>query len=325
MGRMRAHEQAGRLHDARMPAFAPLPEPLADGPFTTADAIAAGVTPRRLRGADLSRPFFGVRRAEQPVAVTELAASFAVRMRPGHAFAGITAARLWGLPVPRSWVADEALVIGVPAGTTRTRARGTRTREFDASRLDVVTLDGLRLLEPAAAVLTMADRVTSSELVVLVDALLTPLDHYPGLRLRRPAATPETLASFLERCRGMRGVAAMRAALVEARVGAESPQETRARLCIVAAGLPEPVVQHEVWVAGERRAVLDLAYPELRIAIEYEGEHHLLDPGQWAKDIARQDLLESLGWIVVRATKADLRHGGQSLVRRVRAARDRRA
>ena len=31
----------------------------------------------------------------------------------------------------------------------------------------------------------------------------------------------------------------------------------------------------------------NLGYPELRIAIEYEGEHHLTDPLQWAEDIAR--------------------------------------
>ncbi len=83
-------------------------------------------------------------------------------------------------------------------------------------------------------------------------------------------------------------------------------------------------MQLEVWLDGVLRAVIDLAYPDWLIAIEYEGEHHLTDPAQWAKDIRRHELLESLGWIVIRVTKTDLRGGGRALVRRVRAALARR-
>ena len=53
-------------------------------------------------------------------------------------------------------------------------------------------------------------------------------------------------------------------------------------------------------------ATADLVYPESRVAVEYEGEHHLLDAQQWAYDIDRYDALRSTGWAVVRITKADL-------------------
>ena len=59
------------------------------------------------------------------------------------------------------------------------------------------------------------------------------------------------------------------------------------RLTVIDAGLPQPEVNYDVIEAGRWLGQVDLAYPELRIAIEYEGEHHLTDPLQWAEDIAR--------------------------------------
>jgi hypothetical protein len=58
--------------------------------------------------------------------------------------------------------------------------------------------------------------------------------------------------------------------------------ESRLRMLLVLAGLPEPTVNHIVrddrgnWV---RR--FDLAYPDLRIAIEYDGRHHIERQEQW--------------------------------------------
>lgn len=304
---------------------APLPHPFGDGPFAVAAALDGGVSPSRLRSADLVAPFPGVRALREPADVMELAAAFAQRMRPGHVFAGVTAGRMWALPIAGAWERSEPLVIGVPAGTTRTRAKGVRTREFDTSRLESGTLDGLPLLGPASTVMSLARETAHVDLVVLIDALVTPSKRYRDLRLvRRPFTDPAALAAFAERCRGLHGASAFAAALADVRVGADSPQESRSRLAIVAAGLPEPVVQFEVWLDGVLRAELDLAYPDWKIAIEYEGEHHLTDAAQWAKDIRRQELLESLGWIVIRATKADLQHGGRRLVQRVRAALARR-
>jgi hypothetical protein len=40
----------------------------------------------------------------------------------------------------------------------------------------------------------------------------------------------------------------------------------------------------------------DLQYRLQRIALEYEGEHHLLEPVQWNRDIERDDRLRAMGW-----------------------------
>jgi hypothetical protein len=97
----------------------PRPSPLPDGlgaAFSVADARAAGVSPRRLRGRDLTAPFHGVRMtragmlppdAGEPSdpspeerAALERIHAYAARMAEGTFFTHVSAARLWGLPLP---------------------------------------------------------------------------------------------------------------------------------------------------------------------------------------------------------------------------------
>ncbi|HWS49826.1 MAG TPA: DUF559 domain-containing protein [Microbacterium sp.] len=94
----------------------------------------------------------------------------------------------------------------------------------------------------------------------------------------------------------------------------------RSRLMIVAAGIPEPVVQWEIRSDGRFIARVDLAYPELKIAIEYEGDGHRTERAQWRIDIRRQRDLEDEGWIVIRLTELDLSDGGEAVLGRVRRA-----
>lgn len=63
----------------------------------------------------------------------------------------------------------------------------------------------------------------------------------------------------------------------------------------------------------------DLAYPELKVAIEYEGDGHRTSAEQWRRDIQRQRELEALGWIVIRLTQEDL-NDADALIDRVRGA-----
>lgn len=79
--------------------------------------------------------------------------------------------------------------------------------------------------------------------------------------------------------------------------------ETRVRLLLIFAGLPEPRLQ---WRVGDEDGIgfrLDLAWPELRLAVEYDGRQHAEDASQWGRDIGRREWLDSHGWrlIVLRA------------------------
>ena len=94
-----------------------------------------------------------------------------------------------------------------------------------------------------------------------------------------------------------------------ARARAGGPvQETRLRLCLVLAGLPEPQVNPVVFCGGRAVGRVDLFRPQWRIAIEYEGDQHRTDPRQWNVDIRRQEQLTTDGCPVVRVTAQRMSH-----------------
>lgn len=302
---------------------APLPEPLRGRSFRVGEARELGVSRSRTRRSDLSAPFHGIRSAVV-TSVVDHAAAYAPTLRSHQVYAGTTAARLWGLPLPTSWTSEEPLVLARPHGSTRCAVSGTRQIAVDARRLERTTHSGLPVLAPLATAMTLARELEHEPLVHVLDALLTPSRRYPDLALpNRPQTTLVELTSFIANCGRMQGVPALRAALADARVGVDSRYESITRLIIVLAGLPEPVV-HPLVVVDGLELHPDLGYPQLKVAVEYEGRGHL-DPKRWAKDILRYEMLEAAGWIVVRITKADLARDGESVVRRVSAALARRA
>lgn len=141
-------------------------------------------------------------------------------------------------------------------------------------------------------------------LVVLADAVLNRHDVDAGrtIDVWKHGAGPHS--------------AVLREVARRAREGAESPPESRTRLLLVLAGLPEPVVQHEAFVAGRRRR-FDLAYPELKIAVEYDGSCHYASEAQKQADIVREDELRCAGWIVIRVVSVGIFRDPASTLARV--------
>lgn len=98
--------------------------------------------------------------------------------------------------------------------------------------------------------------------------------------------------------------------------------ETRLRLLLVLAGLPRPVAQHPVQDPLTRTAVwLDLAYPDRRIGIEYEGGHHAR-PETVLRDAGRYTGLVDKGWRIHRYTKYEIRDEPDRVVAQIRRALD---
>jgi very-short-patch-repair endonuclease len=79
---------------------------------------------------------------------------------------------------------------------------------------------------------------------------------------------------------------------------AESPMETRIRIALHEHGLPAPHVQFEVEAGGRIRR-LDLAYPSVELAIEYDGRDHR-EQEQAHNDLLREAALVRLGWTILR-------------------------
>ncbi|WP_308493103.1 endonuclease domain-containing protein [Microbacterium terrisoli] len=182
---------------------------------------------------------------------------------------------------------------------------------------------GFRVATPASTwAMTGAMRLHVYDLVAIADAfahIRRPPHSRPWQKVAPPLTTIADLVTAVDAGRRA-GIADLRAALPLVRTGAASRPETWTRLTLIDAGLPEPVLDHDVFDAvGRFVARVDMAYPRLRIAIEYEGTHHNTD-AQWEDDIDRYARLEAVGWRVVRVSKSAVFGDPGVLIARVRAA-----
>ena len=86
----------------------------------------------------------------------------------------------------------------------------------------------------------------------------------------------------------------------------DSAPESELRVAIVVAGFPPPEVNEPIRTGGEIMHP-DLSWHRLKVAIEYEGDHHRVDRSQWSRDIRRFRTFTDAGWSIYRATAHDYR------------------
>ncbi len=158
----------------------------------------------------------------------------------------------------------------------------------------------------------------------------TAIEVARGLRRRRALATLDAAlrSGTCRRCdlikaagqqAGRRGIVAVRALLPLATPLAESPMESEARLVMIDGGLPSPVLQYQIVDAGRRVWRVDFAWPEHRVAAEYDGVAWHSGPQAFFRDRRRTATLQDLGWVVVPIVAEDLRYRSYELVRRIEA------
>ncbi|MEH0933480.1 endonuclease domain-containing protein [Micromonospora sp. CPCC 205558] len=88
---------------------------------------------------------------------------------------------------------------------------------------------------------------------------------------------------------------------------AESPPESHLRVRLVLGGLPRPAVRHPVRLPIGLVLHPDLAWPQYRVAVEYDGRWHS-DAAQPHRDRRRLNQLVAAGWLVLHVTSRRL-HG----------------
>jgi hypothetical protein len=106
-------------------------------------------------------------------------------------------------------------------------------------------------------------------------------------------------------------------ALARVRVGAWSRPETLLRVLLEDTGLPAPVLNVPVPLPGGWRPMPDLAWPEYRVAVEYDGSDHRFSTDA---DAERHDRLVAAGWIVIHVVARELFHLPHIAVARVHHA-----
>jgi hypothetical protein len=253
-------------------------------PFLYADAVEAGISPSSLRGRNFRRMFRGVY-VHVTLPVTPLVrVRAALLIHPPLAFAShVSAAVVYGVPV--SQLPD--VHISVFAEKDRRRRPGIRNHVASAGT-PVTVVAGDRVSTPEQMFVELAAILHLVDLVVVGDDLV-----------RQKRTTPELLQKYCAESRRADAAAARRAAGY-VRSGVDSPMETRLRMLIVLAGLPEPTVNFTIyWADGRVRYRFDLSYPELKLIVEYDGRQHRDDLDQWDRDIERKDWFDHNGWMHV--------------------------
>ncbi|MFJ3385664.1 MULTISPECIES: hypothetical protein [unclassified Curtobacterium] len=226
-------------------------------------------------------------------------------LRPDQHFSHTTAARLWSAPLPRAFSDEESeLHVSTIGPGPIERRQGVVGHRVDAVRADVTTVFGVRVSTPAAFWYECRTVLGLRALVVLGD-------HLVGVgRLTSPARLAATVHP------GDRGVVAARAALELIRIGAESPMETIVRLIVMEAGFPEPELNVDV-LDGSGRFIgrVDMAWVGLRIAVEYDGDHHRTDRETFSHDRTRGNAFTVASWLTIHVTAQDAHHPSAFLER----------
>lgn len=208
---------------------------------------------------------------------------------------GLSAARLHGA----KWVEDTSPIELVWRNARS--PRGVRTRAAMLGAGEVCLVASLPVTGLARTAFDVGRQGALGQAVARLDAL--------GNATRLNANDVAALESRYPHSRGLRN---LRKALALYDPGAQSPRETWLRLLVINAGFPRPRTKIPV-----SRYYLDMGWEDIKLAAEYDGDHHRADRAQFARDITRLEELANLGWTIVRVAAES---APDDVVRRLRRA-----
>jgi very-short-patch-repair endonuclease len=187
------------------------------------------------------------------------------------------------------------------------RLAGISLTRSEIAESDVTTIADLPVTAPVRTIADLGRRLPQVEAVAVVDmALHARLVSVADLRC---------WASVHKR---HRGVARLVRAIEWSDGRAESPMETRLRMLLVLRGLPKPDIQRSLYdETGGFVARPDLCYPNVGLAIEYDGGTHRLS---LTADNRRQNRLFEAGYRILRFTAGDVLHRPATVVGQVERA-----
>jgi hypothetical protein len=275
-------------------------------PFSRAEARAAGLTPEMLLSKRFHKIFWDAYVSRDVPITPLLRAKAVIRLVPnGSYISHHTAAELWGAVVP----ADVAAHVTLPSAHRRQVRQGVRSH-YRKHPVQTTFRKGLPISTPEQTFLDLAAvGVALVDLVVMADGII-----------KAGHTSPERLIEVAAQWNG-RGCRLARRAASLAREGVDSPQETRLRLLLVLAGLPEPRVNLIIRGRdGSWRRRYDLAYEYLRLIIEYDGRKHADDTQQWLTDIFRREELDQMHWRLIVVTSEGIYQEPLRTLERVRDA-----
>ena len=181
---------------------------------------------------------------------------------------------------------------------------GILTRNYRVGPDEVTRIDGLPVTTLVRTAFDLARRPPPGNAIARLDALM-----------RAERFSPDGVLLLAKRHAGTRGLRQLGMILPRVDAGAASPKETWLRLLLTDMGLPTPETQIPVLADYRIVAVLDMGWPQFKVAVEYDGDQHRTSRRQYVRDLRRLKALEKLGWIVIRVIAEDKRDDIISKVR----------
>jgi hypothetical protein len=218
--------------------------------------------------------------------------------------AGLSAAALLG----SRWIdANDPAELYHPS---RQRTPGILLHSDTLADDEIRLVDGVPTTTATRTAFDLGRRKGLASAVIRLDALMQATD-----------VKPADIAALAARHRGARGLVQLRNAIELSDAGAESPQETRTRLVLTAAGLRPTRTQINVYDrSGGFVGRIDMGWDDWLVGVEYDGVQHWTDPKQRRRDIDRIAEFEALGWQIVRVGSDMLSYRPHTIVERTRAA-----
>jgi hypothetical protein len=274
-------------------------------PFIGTEALSAGTVTRRTLASRHDMVYRNVYLRKGVVLTPDRRAVAAWLWSARNAtIAGMSASALHD----SAWIDSE-----LPAELIRSEACGVDGIVIHRARLrddEICVVHGMPVTTPARTAFDLGRRDRLETAIIRVDALA----NATGLK-------PEDVGSVAENHCGARGMVQLRRVLELMDGGAESPQETRTRLLLIAAGFPKP--QTQILVVDEHGAFVgrvDMGWEQWKVGVEYDGPQHWTDPEQHARDIDRLANLAAQGWVIIRVSRDILRYRPHVFLARVRDA-----
>lgn len=272
------------------------------GVILGSEALAAGLVTRYELAAHHRRLLPGVyAEARLPLSFDDrIAAAWLWSLRRG-VISGVAASALHGA----KWV-DAATPVELNVDRRRSPA-GVIVRRDTLLDGEVVRLRGMEVTGVERTAFDLARCGPRGRALQRLDALA-----------RATGFRPDAVKAVLDahpRVRGRRRVPGL-LDLVDP--GAQSPKETWLRLLLIDAGFPRPQTQIPVYAPqGYPLYYLDMGWPELMVAAEYDGQQHRTDEVQYRNDVLRSEYIANLGWRRIRVLAG---HRRDDVIRRVAQA-----
>ncbi|MFZ4585738.1 MAG: hypothetical protein ACOYNI_10990 [Acidimicrobiia bacterium] len=239
-----------------------------------------------------------------------LAACWAGGLR-AHA-SHLAAAHLWGMP-------GGAPVLEITAPRWR-RARHDGVTCHESNKIDAIDVTERFNIPVSCVERTLVDLCSKVSDALAERALNHAIRHGDTSECQLVAAAARL------RARGRRGMARYRRILGLDRPVTESDPELRVLQALRRQALPLPETQYEVRSNHAFVARVDFAYPEVKLALEYDSDEHHSTDTEHSANARRRNALRTAGWTVLEIRRHHLRRGGfdelaieiRSILRRLR-------